>query len=722
MNFIESENFEEFYNSLKEMCGISAIDKHLLNLLFEIQPGMNLEVQKFLALCFSLLDDGNTRLPMDAALFEQMWSCKWQGLVQLNISASETEVDESSFPSIDDFANIIAKGVSEFGSLKFSEIIEGRFANDPIESDDYSKPFILAAGETPYLYFAKHFNAKCYIEKSASLLFKDGSIPASDAIQNCIKEISKIRKPINGKPFLVNEQQATAILRGLNENLIITGGPGTGKTTVVLYILWKLLQSNPEMLDWSIYLAAPSGKAADRMRESLSDGLSAIEEIVRESETGAPIFKKLKDLESSTIHRLLKFSREKGDFHYNKDEQFSQNSIFVIDEASMIDIEMFAALLQAIPEGARLFILGDPYQLPSVDSGAVLGEILKAKNNCRNFTVKLEISNRFTDNSLIGRLAHEIKVVAESKEPEHFKPHNFLLHPALSTEGDSMTYIDSGSEKSKDLVSYYRLESENEIKTPKKLEEKRIEKIVNDWIGNFRRLPELAEKIHPNLTGREGITNPQKISDETNLRDELWNLSLTQRMLSAERRGARGVDNLNKKVCNKLRSLWKKSTPSADNQSENIRNQAVVAQAIQESGYFPGQLLIITQNQEMYKLYNGDTGVVVFEGYTPYLMLKKAPPQDSNVIRDNYVFYPLSVLPEDAIESAFAITIHKSQGSEYKHVLMFLPKQKGHPLLTNQILYTGITRAKESVTIVATPETFKAACCTVTERETGIEL
>lgn len=711
MNFIESKNFEEFYDGLKEMRGISAIDKHLLNLLFEIQPSMNLEVQKFLALCFSLLDDGNTRLPMDTALFEQMWFRKWQGLVQLNISASETEVDEVDFPAAENFSDIIAKGVTELSSLKYSEIIEGRSGNEPIENDDYSKPFILAAGKIPYLYFAKHFNAKCYIEKSASLLFKNGNVPATNAILNCIKEISNIRKPINGKPFLVNEQQATAILRGLNENLIITGGPGTGKTTVVLYILWKLLQSNPEMLDWSIYLAAPSGKAADRMRESLADGLAAINDSVRESEICSPIFKKLKNLESSTIHRLLKFSREKGDFHYNKDEQFSKNSIFVIDEASMIDIEMFAALLQAIPEGARLFILGDPYQLPSVDSGAVLGEILKAKNSDRNFTVKLEISNRFTDDSLIGRLAHEIKVVAESKEATHFKPHNFLLHPALSSDGDTMSYANYGSEKSKDLVSYYRLESESEIKTPKKLEEKRIEKIVNDWIGNFAQLSQLAEQIHPSQP-----------TGETALRDELWNLSLTQRMLSAERRGARGVDNLNKKVCSKLRALWKKSVQSADSQPRNNRSQSDITQTIQDSGYFPGQLLIITQNQEMYKLYNGDTGIVVFEGFTPYLMLKKAPPQDSNVTRDNYVFYPLSVLPEDAIESAFAITIHKSQGSEYKHVTMFLPKQKGHPLLTNQILYTGITRAKESVTIIATPETFKAACCTVTERETGIEL
>jgi len=697
-NFIETEIFEDFYDGLKDMRGISAIDRHLLNLLCEIQPDISLDVKKFLALCFSLFDDGNTRLPLDSEKFYGMWSKKWRGLVQLSISASETELDESEFPGEQNFADIIKVGSAELKTLKFAEIVEGRLTNDAIENDDYSKPFIITAGETPYLYFAKHFNAKCHIEKSAAILFKDGNVPSEKQVKECISEISRIRKPINGKPFLVNVQQATAILRGLNENLVITGGPGTGKTTVVLYILWKLLQSNQQMLDWSIYLAAPSGKAADRMRESLSDGLSAIEDSVRESEAGARIFKKLKDLESSTIHRLLKFSREKGDFHYNKEEQFSPNSVFVIDEASMIDIEMFSALLQAIPEGARLFILGDPYQLPSVDSGAVLGEILKAKCQ-RNFSVKLEISNRFTDDSLIGKLAHEIKTVAETNDPSHFKSHNFLLHPALSSEGDTMSDAVNGSEKMKDLVSYYRLETAGETKVSKKVEEKRVEKIVSQWIGDFRKLPELAEQIHPNVP-----------TGETEFRDKLWNLSLNQRMLSAERRGPRGVENLNKKACSKLRSLWKKSTKETEDSAQ------------QDSRYFPGQLLIITQNQEMYKLYNGDTGIVVYDGFTPYLMLKKAPPQDSNVDRDNYVFYPLAILPEDAIDSAFAITIHKSQGSEYRHVTMFLPKQKGHPLLTNQILYTGITRAKESVTIIASPDTFKAACCTVTERETGITL
>ena len=121
---------------------------------------------------------------------------------------------------------------------------------------------------------------------------------------------------------------------------------------------------------------------------------------------------------------------------------------------------------------------------------------------------------------------------------------------------------------------------------------------------------------------------------------------------------------------------------------------------------------MITKNQEMFKLYNGDTGIVVFKDNTPYLMLKK----------DGFVFYQLSLLASDALETAFAITIHKSQGSEYNEVTMFLPKQVGHPLLNNQILYTGITRAKSVVEIVATEKTYVAACEPPTKRDTGIEI
>ena len=701
---LATESIDEFIDALIEMRGLVPLNKHLLHLLFEIKSDIPLHTQKFLTLCMSLLDDGNTRVPLDSQHFSAMWTRKWNGLVMLRISTAEEDIDENAFATADDFASIIANGIQDILTSDFSTIMESRETDTASIEDSLSKPFILAKRKNgTHLYFTKHFDAKCVIEKAANILFKNGSKPGDEEIAQCTEKIASICKPFGDKPFLIKKRQAEAIIRGQTENLVITGGPGTGKTTVVLYILWNLLASHSEMLDWNIYLAAPSGKAADRMRESLIDGLARIRD--EQKSDNERIFRKLNELESSTIHRLLRFSKNKGGFMYNSEEQFPKNSIFVIDEASMIDIEMFAALLEAIPEGARIFILGDPFQLPSVDSGAVLGEILKVQSG-KDFSVKLNESNRFDDRSNIGKLAAEIKEVAESKDNNKFVPHKFA-HDSDEI-GNARNLDETGNAATfKDKVFYRKLETDNTPLT-KKEEDKRIESFIAEWSRDFAKLPELAEQINPQRTGTEA-DDPNH--SETARRNQIWQLSLTKRILCAERRGLRGIENINKKVCSKIKSLWRAQKKS---QGETVQWD--------DSGYFPGQLLIITRNQEMFKLYNGDTGIVVFDGNTPCLMLKKAPPQGSERTRDDFVFYPLSVLPEDSITTAFAITIHKSQGSEYKHVTMFLPTKIGHPLLTNQIIYTGITRAKESVTIIASDDTFKAAVTTVSERDTGISL
>ena len=701
---LATESIDEFIDALIEMRGLVPLNKHLLHLLFEIKNDISLHTQKFLTLCMSLLDDGNTRVPLDSQHFSAMWARKWNGLVMLRISTAEEDIDENAFATADDFASIIADSIQDLLTSDFSAIMESRETDTASTEDSLSKPFILAKRKNgTHLYFTKHFDAKCVIEKAANILFNNGSKPTDEEIAQCTEKVASICKPFGDKPFTIKKRQAEAIIRGQRENLVITGGPGTGKTTVVLYILWNLLANHSEMLDWNIYLAAPSGKAADRMRESLIDGLARIRD--EQKTDNERIFRKLNELESSTIHRLLRFSKSNGGFMYNSEEQFPKNSIFVIDEASMIDIEMFAALLEAIPEGARLFILGDPFQLPSVDSGAVLGEILKVQSG-KDFSVKLNESNRFDDRSNIGKLAAEIKEVAETKDNNKFVPHKFA-HDSDEI-GNARNLDETGNAATfKDKVFYRKLETDNTPLT-KKEEDKRIESFIAEWSRDFAKLPELAEQINPQRTGTEA-DDPNH--SETARRNQIWQLSLTKRILCAERRGLRGIENINKKVCSKIKSLWRAKKKS---QGETVQWD--------DSGYFPGQLLIITRNQEMFKLYNGDTGIVVFDGNTPCLMLKKAPPQGSERTRDDFVFYPLSVLPEDSITTAFAITIHKSQGSEYKHVTMFLPTKIGHPLLTNQIIYTGITRAKESVTIIASDDTFKAAVTTVSERDTGISL
>lgn len=695
---MDFSKIDSFIDKLKEMRGIAELDRHLLHLLLEMKPSVSETTQKFLCLCFSLWDDGNTRVPLDAKLFKERWLKKWDALKILKKSQEESfdfaELEKS-------FNEIIESGIADLSSNGFSEIIGD------------NAPLLKAEGVTkvdgkPYhclfLYMAKHFKAKGEIQDAMARIFGK-KIPGPPAI----KQISNMN---------LNDDQKNAVRRGQNENLIITGGPGTGKTTVVLYILWNVLENivkdvkteglNSEEIskeqakalsEYTIYLAAPSGKAADRMSESLKKGLEDISENLKET----PIYAKLKDLEGMTIHRLLKYSRSDNGFSYNAKNQFPEKSIFVIDEASMVDVNLFSSLLQAIPSQGgdkqlvtRLFILGDPYQLPSVDAGAVLGNILDSASKA-NYTAELKISMRFPPESKIGQLASAIKVCADDQKmtaPDK----TFVLHPVFSKNETK----DGSAETSTDAVYYYSLPQKSKDKSGEKLdkaptkkeEQEYVSKFLENWIGDFKDLPKLVAGIDP-----EALENP---SDELKkLCNDIWNKTLEKRILAAERRGAIGVEQINETIGNLIKG--QKEKPKSN------------------SRYFEGQLLILTQNQAMYRLYNGDTGIVLFKDSVPYIMLKK-PNGKTGAEQRDFVAYPLSLLPADAVESAFAITIHKSQGSEYDHVTMFLPKEEGHPLLNNQILYTGITRAKKTVTIIATDKTFKAACETVIERDTGIEI
>lgn len=701
---------EDFFEALSEMRGIGKINLHLGRLIYEMAScdsyKMDDDVLKFFYLLLSLQEDGNTCFAIDESTFLNKWATKWNSLVELKLS----ENPKAELAQAQDFAEIIKKGISYILGDQSLAIVERRTVrkkSKDIKDIRSTKLFVLFSENngTLTLYATKYFDAKCTIESAGQTIFKRSEKPSDVEIQNYILESGKLMN------FSVNSKQAEAILRGAKENLIVTGGPGTGKTTVVVFLLWNLLKSNfEEYKNWQIHLAAPSGKAADRMRESLAKALN--EDIKKDSldtEEKRNIHSYLSNLESSTIHRLLHYSAKESGFAINEKNKFSEKSIFVIDEASMIDINLFASFLQALPEkDVKVFVLGDPFQLPSVDAGAVLGEILNSRRAREEFVVELEESRRFTAESNIGKLAYAIKdcALANNTSGSTAVPQTFF------TKNTSI-----GTPK-ENTVNYISIEGE----TSKQEEEQSLD-LIKSWNSFFFDFPRLAAEIHPR--------DEQPDLAEQQRRKDLWNTSLQKRMLSAERGGNRGVFQLNKITCESIQEYVKET-----NKEIKERNKALAQDSDKEntismySGkYFPGELLILTENQSMYKLYNGDTGIVIFdkESKVPYLMLKKAPPKklkdiSSQKEKGDFVFYPLSLLPEESLEPAFAITIHKSQGSEYDHVLMFLPKQKGHPLLTNQILYTGITRAKESVTIIATEETFQAACCTVTERETGIEL
>ena len=633
----------EFYTLLREMRGISLVAEKMHNLLCALQqkPQLSFDAQKLLYVYLSLQEDGNTRIPLNAELLYSKWEQKWNGLVVQR---------QEPCPSAEVFLPIIRKGVEDLVAGKYTQII-GEGATP------------LRLQQTPqcaYLISAKHLEDKNHIES----IFKSGFFKESPLDSTAIPQAKEFVHGLlrEGSPIRFDDRQAEVIARGVSQNLIITGGPGTGKTTVIGFLLWKLFASDADYLNWNLYMAAPSGKAADRLAESMDDTLREISAAARDKN---PRFvEKLAKASSYTLHRLLKYSVSKGGFTFNSGNPLPEKSIYIIDEASMIDISLFAAFLQALPPSGnfKLFILGDPNQLPSVDAGAVLGNILEFD---RNFVVKLIRSNRFNDDSKIGVLAGKI----QRGEEVAFEGVPFDAHAPYWEATDSVHQLD--------LDQGQTLSRKEELNA--------VESLVRKWTKKFYApLMDLANAVDPEMPSGE-VTPEQRA-----IREKLWSVANQARILSAERRGNRGVETLNRMVAEAL--------------GQNA------------SSRFVGQILIFNRNQNEFKLYNGDTGIVVkselHEQY--FLMLKK---------QSEYVFYPLSYFAEDCLEPSFAITIHKSQGSGYPNIMMFLPTRKGHPLLNRQILYTGITRTKkQSLTIIATPKTFKSACETVIERDTGIEL
>lgn len=662
-------NYKDFFNQLYKLNAISSIWEKILDMLREMEKNISDQALDIFCIYFSLLDDGNTCIALNKEKLLAKWMKKWNGLLLVN----EVSEEEKDILQEKDFEHIIEEGLKSFKDGSLKSIIE----DNPSE-ENKGKIFIISNIDgNDWLFAEKYYCAKNIIEERIKKLFLAGQKKSLDK-----KSIADEFEKLTDKKFKLKERQLEAIARGQKENLIITGGPGTGKTTVITYLLWELFKDE-DNLKKHLYLAAPSGKAADRMKESI---LEAINKINCDSDCAA--FKKLNTSDSYTIHRLLSYAPQENSFIYNSENQFNKDSIFVIDEASMIDIDLFASLLAAIPDQARVFILGDKDQLPSVQAGAVLGEILSKK---KDSVVELNESNRFNSDSEIGRLKDAV-------QNEQLELKDFLHFEKWSAWKKDFPSERNAGENPVDFI---------ELDEGQKGKE--ISEIVCNWSAAF--YDHLADKkISPAYKLKASF-------DKENLQllDKLWTDSMKAKILCAERRGLRGVENINKIICDNIRE----------------KNQLY---DFSQGNYFPGQLLMINQNQKMYKLYNGDCGIVVRFENNPflYLMIEKSAEGEEKersfsfenriFAAGRFMFYPLYLLPGEALETAYAITIHKSQGSGYDNILIFLPEQEQHPLLNRQIFYTAITRTSGSTYIVASEEILCNARKNIIERDTMIQL
>ncbi|MBW2058130.1 MAG: exodeoxyribonuclease V subunit alpha [Deltaproteobacteria bacterium] len=434
---------------------------------------------------------------------------------------------------------------------------------------------------------------------------------------------------------------------------VISGGPGTGKTTTVGKILALLIeQAEPDRL--RIALVAPTGKAAARLHQAI--------EQVRETLDCPEGVKEAIPREASTIHRLLGSVSGSPYFRHHAGNPLPHD-VVVVDEASMGDLALMSKLVQALHPRARLILLGDRDQLASVEAGSVLGDICDTgtfHGFSRGFSDELkrvggcEIDIPFVDED--GAAIQDC--IVELQESYRFGRDSgigALSRAVNSGDSDRATRLLAGSR--------YGDIGWRELPRPEALPGALREPVV------------------------EGFHDYLKT-------DEPWEAFRRFdgfRILCALREGPYGVAAINSLV-------------------ERILKRERIIEADQE--WYLGRPVLITRNDYDLQLFNGDVGIMLPDGEAGGELRVFFPAPDRKLKRANPVRLPES-------ETAYAMTVHKSQGSEFDRVLFLLP-DRDSPVLTRELLYTGITRARESVEVWGPESVFRGAVSRRTERTSGL--
>lgn len=434
---------------------------------------------------------------------------------------------------------------------------------------------------------------------------------------------------------------------------IVTGGPGTGKTYTVVRLLATLQKLRGQSEPLRIRLAAPTGKAAARMSESIGNELltlTSIEDVKADIPT-----------EAVTLHRLLGTSPNSRGFRHNKDNPL-HTDVVIIDEASMVDIEMMAAVVSALPPRARLILLGDKDQLASVEAGAILGQLCEQAEHGHytpeltewlNATANIALPTDKTDAS--GSDWPYLQHTTMFHESRRFDPNKGIGKLADEVNRQQSVWLEQWLQDSDAMAAAY-VEFDNiRMRTVPRPNHQSVQLLVERGYAPLLQL----------IQARPESSNPAEIDG--------WAAKILKQLeqfqiLTAVREGEWGMHQFNQRI-----SYWLFGDQAA------------------EQGWFEGRPVMVTHNDYSLDLRNGDIGIVLRR--EPNEPLRVAFLTTEGTIR--------WLLPSrlTQVDTAFAMTIHKSQGSEFTHTVMVLPEHDV-PILTKELLYTGITRAKQQFTMV----------------------
>ena len=436
---------------------------------------------------------------------------------------------------------------------------------------------------------------------------------------------------------------ANALIRQFT---IIAGGPGTGKTFTVTKVLAALQALTDNQL--KIAMIAPTGKAAQRLNESIQKAKSILQ---KNKLTTDATLNSIPDT-ASTVHRLLGVIPGRHDFKYNQNRQLPFD-VILVDEISMIDLPLMTRLMRAIDNNCRIIMLGDADQLPSVAAGSVLADL--APRQAPGYSAQ-------SSEQLSALTGFDIPVLEieptnqTSAETQLNLDHLTVLQKSHRFDGSGeignlAKYVING-----DVKNSWRY-----LQQGKEQIERVKDKSFYQWIDK------MVEQYYMPLF--------QVVNADNALDNKKPALSIEQafkqlkqfRFLASTRLGEQGVENINQYI------------------EQSLRNKGLITSA---NEFYPGRPIMVTENHYNVGLYNGDTGLLWRndEG-----QLQAMFPEN-----DSVRWIGLGRLPK--VETVYAMTIHKTQGSEFKHVGLVLP-ERDSLILSRELLYTGITRASERLSV-----------------------
>ena len=436
--------------------------------------------------------------------------------------------------------------------------------------------------------------------------------------------------------ILSDEQRAAVELAAARSLAVVSGGPGTGKTAICAALCRTLVRTG--VPPRAIALAAPTGKAGHRLSSSVRSALASVAD---PTEADRRLADELP--EARTLHRLLGYDPDAGRFRHHARAPL-RAEVVIVDEASMVDLLLMERLVRALAGGTRLVLFGDADQLPSVEAGAVLRDLVACGEQA-GVARRLTRSYRMDGSDPAGRA---------------------VLEAARSVRDGR-----AGGLRAEDLP---------------------LPRFAAGWfeehIAAGGRWAELARRSH-RFAG--GAPEP----DAAAALAELGALLDGGRVLAVTRRLPGGTVALN--------DLFHGQAAAA-----------LQAPARGRADLLPGEPVVVRENDYTRGLFNGDAGMVV------RVADAGGPPELRAVFERDGAWraFPLAAL-RPRLDRAFAITVHQSQGSEYDHVALVLPRTD-MPLATRELVYTALTRARRSATVIGAPEILRAAVHRVVERHSGL--